>query len=288
MTSFAGSNLEGKVALVTGATNGIGLIAARELARMHARVVIVGRSEAKLGDTARALKAETGVTPETLKADLEVLSDVRRLADAFTSRFDRLDVLLNNAGALFQRREETPDGIERTWALNHLAPFVLTTRLLPLLTRTASAGEARVVTVSSSAHRFGRIHWDDIEFRRRYSGWGAYGQSKLANVLFARELARRTAGTGVTSNALHPGFVRTGFGGNEASLAGGLFRLLTRFALTPEEGARTSVYLCASPAVRGTSGRYFEKEREAKPAPAALDDASARRLWDVSEAMTSV
>ncbi|WP_211317841.1 SDR family oxidoreductase [Deinococcus yavapaiensis] len=286
MTSFARSDLNGKIALVTGGTNGIGLVAARELARMDAHVVIVGRSEAKLGDSARVIKAETGRDVETMKADLEILSEVRLLADTFSTRFDRLDVLLNNAGAFFQRRAETRDGIERTWALNHLAPFVLTTRLLPLLER---AGDARVVTVSSDAHRFGRLHWDDIEFRRRYSAWGAYGQSKLANILFARELARRTAGTGMTSNALHPGFVRTGFGGgSESSLSGRLLRLMTRFAITAEEGARTSVYLCASPTVHGVSGKYFEKEREAVPAPRALDDQSARRLWDVSEAMTSV
>ncbi|BDP41588.1 hypothetical protein DAETH_15570 [Deinococcus aetherius] len=264
--------MDGKTVLVTGATNGIGLVTARELARMSARVVIVSRDPEK---TARV--AEEVGAADFLVADLSELAQVRRAAAEFREREGRLDVLINNAGAYYARRQETREGIETTWALNHLAAFLLTRELLPLLRGTPGA---RVVTVSSEAHRFGRIRFDDPEFRRGYNGWRAYGQSKLANALFARELARREPG--LQSNALHPGMVRTGFGHNNGGQTSLLWSVVDRFAISPEQGARTSLRLASDPAIT-VSGRYFAKEREARPAPQALDDGAALRLWELSE-----
>jgi retinol dehydrogenase-12 len=267
-----GQNMGGKTVLVTGATNGIGLVTARELARMDAQVTIVGRDPAK---TAR-VAAEVGAAG-TLVADLSELAQVRRAAAEFRDRVGQLDVLVNNAGAYYARRQETREGVEMTWALNHLSPFLLTRELLPLLRQ---ARGARVVTVSSEAHRFGRIRLDDPEFRRGYGGWGAYAQSKLANILFARDLARREPD--LQSNSLHPGMVSTGFAHNNGGRVSLLWRVVDRFAIRPEEGARTSLRLASAPEVT-VSGRYFAKEREARPAPQALDDGAALRLWRLSE-----
>jgi len=269
------ARMQGKVVLVTGATGGIGLVTARELARMGADVWIVGRSPEKTARVAREIGAAG-----TLLADLSELAQVRRVAAEFRERAGRLDVLVNNAGGLFNRRQETQEGIEMTWALNHLAPFLLTRELLPLL---RAAPAARVVTVSSSAHAFGRLRLDDPEFRRGYSGWGwtAYGQSKLANVLFARELAHREPG--LRSNSLHPGRVRTGFGYNNGGFFNRVWGVMDRFAIPVEQGARTSVLLASDPGITVT-GRYFDQEREVQAAPQALDDGAALRLWELSEA----
>ena len=271
----AGNDMKGKTVLVTGATNGIGKVAARTLASLGARVVIVGRDPAKTAEVAREIGADS-----YLVADLSVMSEVRRAAAEFRDREPRLDVLLNNAGAVVGRRQETPEGVEMTWALNHLNYFLLTQELLPPL---QAAPGARVVNVSSSAHTSGRMRWNDLEFRRGYSAIGAYSQSKLANVLFTRELSRRLSGSGVSANALHPGFVRTGFGHNNGGLMSRVIGLMSTFALSDEQGAQTSLYLASSPEVQGVSGRYFDRQQEAKPAPQALDDAAAARLWSVSE-----
>ncbi|EYB67659.1 short-chain dehydrogenase/reductase SDR [Deinococcus phoenicis] len=266
-------DMSGKTVLVTGATNGIGQVTARELARAGARVVIVGRDAEKTAWVAREIGAA-----ETLVADLSELAQVRRAAAEFRERVGQLDVLVNNAGAFFGKRQETQEGTERTWALNHLAPFLLTRELLPLLRASA---DARVVTVASDAHRSGRLRLDDPEFRRGYRGWAAYSQSKLANILFARELARREPG--VKSNSLHPGLVRSGFAHNNGGGISRLWRLVDRFGITPEEGARTSVLLASAPELT-VSGRYFSAGREVRPAPRALDDGAALRLWQLSEA----
>lgn len=258
--------------LVTGATNGIGLEAARELSRRGAQVTIVGRDPGKT----RRVAGEIGAAG-TLIADLAELSEVRRAAAEFRERGDTLDVLLNNAGAIFNARQETREGIERTWALNHLSPFLLTRELLPLLRR----GHApRVVTVSSGAHAMGRIRFDDPEFRRGYSAWAAYAQSKLANILFTRELARREGW--LQANSLHPGMVASGFGSHQGGLFSSIYRIIDRFALTPVQGAQTSIHLAADPLE--DSGLYFEKSRPATPRPQALDDSAALRLWQLSEA----
>lgn len=263
----------GKSVLVTGATGGIGQVTARELARRGARVYIVGRNAGKTARVAQEIGAAG-----TLVADLSELAQVRRAASEFREQVGELDVLVNNAGAFYGRRQETREGLELTWALNHLAPFLLTRELLPLL---RASGDARVVTVASEAHRSGRIRLDDPEFRRGYRGWAAYSQSKLANILFARELARREPG--VSSNSLHPGLVRSGFAHNNGGGISRLWSLVDRFGITPEEGARTSLRLASDPDLH-VSGGYFRQEREVRPAAQALDDGAAERLWQLSEA----
>ncbi|MGY2892354.1 SDR family oxidoreductase [Deinococcus sp. UYEF24] len=269
------SGMAGKTVLVTGATNGIGKVAARTLAQLGARVVIVGRNKAKTAEVAREIGAASFIV-----ADLSVMAEVRRAAAQFRDQEGRLDVLLNNAGAVVSKRQETPEGVELTWALNHLNYFLLTQELTGLLKSTPGA---RVVSVSSAAHTSGKMRWDDLEFRRGYSSFAAYGQSKLANILFTRELSRRLQGTGVTANALHPGFVRTGFGHNNGGMMSRVIGLLGAFAISEEQGAQTSIYLASSPEVEGVSGRYFDKQQVSKTAPQALDDAAAARLWTVSE-----
>ncbi len=277
-------NMAGKTVLVTGATGGIGKAAARTLAALGATVVIVGRNAAKTAEVAREIGAASFIV-----ADLSVMSEVRRAAAEFRAGHSRLDVLLNNAGAVITSRQETPEGIEMTFALNHLNYFLLTQELLELLKATR---DARVVNVSSEAHRTGRMRWDDLEFRKGYSGFQAYGQSKLANILFTRELSRRLVGTGVTANALHPGVVYTGFGQGGAGLTGRLvslaYQVMRPFIKSVEQGAQTSIYLASSPEVAGVTGQYFDNERVARPTPQALDDAAAARLWAVSEEYVGV
>lgn len=267
------------VFVVTGASGGMGRETARALALRGATVAMVARSRER-GEAARedVARSAPGARVELLLADLAVQADVRRLAGEVVDRFGRVDVLVNNAAHYSRRRTVTAEGIETQLAVNHLAPFLLTTLLLPVLVASAPA---RVVTVSSAAHKGGRIRWDDLQAERRYRGFGRYSDTKLANVLFMRELARRTAGTGVTANALHPGLV-----GTELLFGGlGILRLFRRWMKTPEEGARTAIYLASSPEVEGVTGLYFEDERAVDPAPAALDDEAARRLWAVSEEM---
>ena len=266
------TSMHGRRVLITGATGGIGLITARELVTRGAHVTIVGRNPDKTTQVARDIGAQA-----TLLADLSELAQVQRAAQEFTARGGGLDVLINNAGAFFATRQETREGIEQTWALNHLSPFLLTRELLPLL----RAGTApRVVTVASAAHMMGRVRLDDPEFRRGYGGWAAYAQSKLANILFARELARREPG--VQSNSLHPGMVATGFAHNNGGWVSRAYRLVDRFAITPEQGAQTTIHLAADPV--NVTGRYVSDARETTPAPQAQDDGTALRLWDLSEA----
>ncbi|MGQ9547930.1 MAG: SDR family oxidoreductase [Roseiflexus sp.] len=271
------------VCLITGATSGIGEVTARELARQGMHVVIVGRSRERVAATVARIKQATGIEVETLIADLSSQTGVRSVADAFLRRHQRLDVLINNAGGFFASRQVSADGIEMTWALNHMSYFLLTNLLTDILRASAPA---RVVNVSSDAHRSGVMRWDDLQFTRGYNGWAAYAQSKLANILFSNELARRLAGTDVISNALHPGFVATRFAHNNGFLWGGLMALMQRlFAITPEEGAQTSIYLATAPEVATMSGQYFVKSRETSPAPQARDMEAAARLWDISERM---
>jgi NAD(P)-dependent dehydrogenase (short-subunit alcohol dehydrogenase family) len=279
--------MAGKTCLVTGATSGIGAVTARELARLGANVVLVGRSRARCeaaADDVRQVAGESHV--DWLVADLSSRSEVRTLAARVHEGYPRLDVLVNNAGGMFQPRRESADGIEMTWALNHLAYFALTVLLRDLLRASAPA---RVVNVSSMAHRMaGPIDFDDVEGRKFYRPFRAYARSKLANILFTRELARRLDGTGVTANALHPGFVAT----NIFQGRGYFYRVqhlaAKAFGISPEKGARTTIYLASSPEVEGVTGRYFIKCRPAEPSKAALDDAAALRLWELSEAMTGL
>ncbi|MBI5564156.1 MAG: SDR family oxidoreductase [Chloroflexi bacterium] len=277
------NEMQNKVVMVTGATNGIGLEAAKMLAAKDATIVGVGRNPQKCADAANQIKAATSNTKvEFLVADLSRQAEVRRVADEFKRQYDRLDVLLNNAGAYFANRETNADGQEMTWALNHLNYFVLMDQLLDVLT---ASGAARIVNVSSDAHRPIRgIRFEDVELRTGYNSWLAYGQSKLANVMFTYELARRLEGTKVTANVLHPGFVATGFGLNNGGLINFGMKVIQKIgAKRPEQGAATSVYLASSPEVDGVSGRYFADSKAAKSNAASYDVAAQKRLWELSE-----
>ena len=275
--------LDGRVALVTGATNGIGRVTAREFARMGARTLIVARDPGRGEAAAREIRDATGAPAEVLVADLSSRDQVRRLAGAVRDRAGQLDLLVNNAGAIFAERRLSADGVEMTLALNHLAYFHLTLELLPLLRQ---APEARVVNVSSMAHERASMDFEDLQGERRYGMWKAYGQSKLANVLFTRELARRLSATRITANALHPGAVASGFGRDHPGFFGRLVAIGAPFLASPEKGARTTLHVATAPALRGVTGKYFSSCREKAPSRAAVDGDTALRLWQISEAMT--
>jgi NAD(P)-dependent dehydrogenase (short-subunit alcohol dehydrogenase family) len=278
--------MEGKVCLVTGATGGIGLVTARELARRGAHVIGVGRFQERCTRAVRLIREETDVSSvDYLVADLSWQSEIHGLAASVRGMTRRLDVLVNNAGGIYLKRELSADGLEMTFALNHLAYFLLTNLLLDLLKASAPA---RIINVASAAHQGSTINFDDLQAKKRYSGWRAYQQSKLANILFTRELARRLEGTGVTANALHPGYVNTQIF-RVKGFAGWLMRRAADlFAITPEQGAQTSIYLATSPEVEGVTGKYFVKQEPVPSSPASQDDTTARRLWDVSEELTGL
>jgi NAD(P)-dependent dehydrogenase (short-subunit alcohol dehydrogenase family) len=284
MSTDKSESMSGKTVLVTGATSGIGEVAARELAALGARVVLVGRSASKCEATAAMIRQATGSsTVDYLVADLSSQAEVRRLADEVKARCPRLDVLINNAGAMFSPRRETVDGIEMTWALNHMGYFLLTELLLDTLKASAPS---RIVSVASDAHRMiSGIHFDDVESKKSYNALNAYSQSKLANILFTRELAHRLEGSGVTANCLHPGFVATNFTTGKG-LIFRIFQIGAKFlAISPEDGAKTTIYLASSPEVEKVTGQYFAKCKQAKPTAAASDDEAAKRLWALSETM---
>ena len=278
--------MQGKTVLITGANQGIGKASAVALGKLGATVVIVCRSGEKGRLAAADIQRQGARNVELLLADMSSQADIRRVAAEFRSKHDRLDVLLNNAGVLVTGRRTTVDGIEETFAINHLGYFLLTQELLLPL---QAAARARVVNVSSEAHRGAKMRWDDLQFEhQRYSAFAAYGQSKLANILFTRELARRLEGTGVTANSLHPGVVASGFGRTYGGVTSIVMRVAQLFMITPEEGARTSVYLASSPEVEGVTGQYFDKCAPKEPSRAALEVDAPARLWTVSEEMTRV
>lgn len=276
--------MKNKIALVTGATAGIGLETARGIAKTGATVVIVGRDLAKSEKVVAELKAETGnQNIELLVADLFSLAAIRRLAKDFQSKYSRLDILVNNAGAIFDRRETTVDGFEKTFALNHLSYFLLTNLLLETIKQSESA---RIVSVSSIAHTFAsKIDFDDLQFeQKKFSAMGAYGQSKLMNILFTYELSRRLTGTTVTANCLHPGGVASNFADN----TGGILKLAAwifknTFAISSAKGAETSVFLATSPTVENVTGKYFESKKEKQSSRISYDAETQKRLWQVSE-----
>jgi retinol dehydrogenase 14 len=279
--------MAGKTVLITGGTSGIGKAAARQLAAKRARVLLVGRNPAKVDATLREIRAATGNDAvEGLLADLSSQAAIRALAGEVVARADRLDVLINCAGGYWASRHITVDGLELTFALNHLAYFHLTNLLLNLLKKSAPA---RIVNVSSGAQSMGRIHFDDLQGHRRYSGQRAYNQSKLANVLFTYELARRLAGTGVTATVVHPGVTRTNFGQEDQSL---VRRVLTRpvqlFMKSPDRGADTVVYLASSPEAGGITGAYFAHRKQKRSSKRSYDRQVADQLWEVSEALVGL
>ena len=272
--------MKDKVVLVTGATAGIGRQTALELAKLGAHVIVVARSPDKTKRVIEELKQQSGnVHIDSFLADLSSMHSIRELANAVLVKYPRIDVLVNNAGALNVKRETTVDGYERTFATNHLAYFLLAQLLLPAL---EAAPSGRIVNVSSDAHRTGRLDFSDLQASRSYSTFKAYGRSKLANLYFTRELARRLSGTRVTVNALHPGFVASDFLTKEG-LFGWLKPVLNLFAISVEKGARTSIWLASSPAVEGVTGKYFYECKEKAPRSYALDDAAAAQLWAESE-----
>jgi NAD(P)-dependent dehydrogenase (short-subunit alcohol dehydrogenase family) len=273
--------MAGKSVLVTGGTGGIGMATAAALAALGARVGITGRDQARAAAAAAGIRAATGnPAVDVFTADMSVQAEVRRLAAQVADTYPRLDVLVNNVGGFWAHRHVTADGLERTFALNHLASFLLTNLLLDRLTASAPA---RIVTVSSGAQARGRIDVDDLQGEQNYSGQRAYSQSKLANVMFTYELARRLEGTGVTATVLHPGVVRTSFGAeDQAAHFGFVIRAARPFMKTPAQGAVTPVYLASSPQVEGVTGQYFANRKPKTSAYADRDTAAAARLWQAS------
>lgn len=279
-------DLTGRICLVTGASAGIGEQTAAGLARLGGRVVMVCRDPAR-GEAAREriVAASGNEAVELRLADLSSQREIRRLGDELLAAHPAFHVLVNNAGVVNLRRETTVDGLETTFAVNHLAIFLLT-RLL--LDRLVASAPARIVNVASHAHRFGRIDLDDLQSENGYGAMRVYGTSKLANLLFTTELARRLEGTGVTTNAVHPGAVATRLGKNNGAFGRVVTAMLSPFFLSPERGAETSIYVATAPELDSVSGKYFAKRREARSSDAARDAELATRLWEASETLTGL
>jgi NAD(P)-dependent dehydrogenase (short-subunit alcohol dehydrogenase family) len=277
--------MQGKTVVITGGTSGIGEVAAVELAKQGARIVLIARDPARADVTmAKLRKANPAADHRFLVAELSRLKEMKRAAGEIAATEPKIDVLINNAGALFNTRQVTEDGLEMTFATNHMAYFVVTNLFLPGL-----KPGARIVSTASDAHKGAQLDFDDLQSAKRYSGFSVYGKSKLCNILFNRELARRLAGSGVTANCLHPGFVATRFGDS----SGGLFQTVIKVAkpvgaISPEEGAKTIIYLASSPEVEGRSGGYYYKNRIATPTKEAQSDSDAGRLWEISARLSGV
>jgi NAD(P)-dependent dehydrogenase (short-subunit alcohol dehydrogenase family) len=272
--------MNGKVVVITGGTSGIGQVAAEKLAAMGARIVLVARDKARVEAALASLRGiAPGVAPSAYFADLSRIDAVKQVAREIAAAEPRVDVLINNAGAMFYDRQVTADGLERTFATNHMAYFLLTLGLRESL---KAAAPARVISTSSEAHRRGKLDFDDLQCAKNYRAFTAYGNSKLCNILFTRELSRHWTGTGITANCLHPGFVNTRFGDGGHGALSAVFSIAKNFALTPEQGAKTIVYLASSREVADVSGEYFIKCARATPTKAAQDDTAARQLWDAT------
>jgi NAD(P)-dependent dehydrogenase (short-subunit alcohol dehydrogenase family) len=279
-------DMGGRTCLITGASSGIGRTTALELARLGAKLVLVCRDRARGEETIAAIQRTTGNGDATLLvADLSSQQSIRHMASEFLAAGEPLHVLINNAGVVNTQRTLTVDGIETVFAVNHLAYFLVTHLLLD---RLRASAPARIVNVASHAHRYGTMDFDDLGGERTYKAMRIYGRSKLANILFTYELARRLSGTGITANCLHPGAVATGLGKNNGSGAKILISMLRPFFRTPEAGAATSIYLASSPEVEGLSGKYFTGCKETRSSRESYDQAIARRLWELSARMTRV
>jgi NAD(P)-dependent dehydrogenase (short-subunit alcohol dehydrogenase family) len=273
------SSVDSKTILITGGNSGIGYETARALGKAGARVILTSRSAARAEAAADRIASESGCEAIGLELDFSALANVNAFADNFPRRFDRIDVLVNNAGALFRTRKESVDGIELTWAANHLGPFLLTARLLPLLKR---AEGARIVTTASSAHKNGSIDFDDLGLRRHYTPFSAYGRSKLGNILFTFGLARRLEGTGITANCLHPGVVATGFFRFVPAIGLAAQWLFRPFLRSPQKGAETAVFLAVDDSMAGVSGGYYFDKHPIKTSTLAADVALQDRVWALS------
>lgn len=279
-------SMAGKTCIVTGGTSGIGEATALALARKGADVAILCRSKERGEATRERIESETGrACVRLFYGDMEQLDDMRRVAGEMRDALPRIDVLLNNAGVTMLGRSETPDGFETTFAVNHLAPFLLTHQLLPRILETPGA---RIINTASGAHKFARFDLDDLQSKREYSSMRVYGASKLANMLFTTELARRLDGRGIGIWSLHPGAVSTRLGANNGGIAKLVLPLLSLFFKTPEQGARTSVHLCSAERIDAPNGAYFVNERPARTSALARDADAARRLWEESERMVGI
>lgn len=280
--------MQGKTVVVTGGTSGIGEVASFRLAGQGARIVLIARDPKRGNVTLSMLKqANPAADHKVHYGDLSSIADMKRVATEVANTEPRIDVLVNNAGAVFLSRQTSVDGLEMTFATNHMNYFVVTNILLDRLKATPGA---RIVSTASEAHKSGKLDFDDLQSTKSYSTFRVYGTSKLCNILFTRELARRLDGTGVTANSLHPGFVGTRFGQNNATnfFMKALARTIMTFGISPEEGAKTIIHLASSPDVATISGEYFYKCKVAEPSLAAQDDDAAKRLWDVSAKIAGV
>ncbi len=276
--------MNNKLILITGATSGIGQAAAQALAAQGHEILIVGRNPAKTEGVAKQIREQTGnQAVHFLLADFSDLEQIRHLAEQVKTQFPKLDVLVNNAGAYFNRRQRMSGGVEKTFFVNHLAPFLLTNLLLDHL-----QNPARIINVASDAHQYGQLDLNDLNFEKSYFGFAAYARSKLANILFTYELARRLAGSGVTVNALHPGGVATNIFSTDFSIFGPLIKgVVSLFTLTPTQGADNTIYLASSPDVEGVTDKYFVKRAAVPSSPPSYDKDLAKRLWEASEKLTS-
>jgi len=279
------TNMDGKVCLVTGATDGIGKVSARVLAELGAKVIIVGRNPEKSAIVLAELRSISGnENIDLLMADLAVMQEVRDLAEQVIGRYDRIDVLLNNAGGYFTKHEITSDGLEMTFALNHMSYFLLTNKLMELLKYSAPS---RIVNVSSDAHYGVDMEFENLNGEQEYKAWKAYQKSKLANVLFTYELLKKVPGN-ITVNCLHPGFVATNFGHNNGGFFGPVLKIAQRIsAIDPEEGAKTSIFLCSAPEVKGVSGKYFYKCKPKTSSRESRNMDTGKRLWQISSDIAS-
>jgi NAD(P)-dependent dehydrogenase (short-subunit alcohol dehydrogenase family) len=275
--------MQGRTAVATGATSGIGEEAVLALAKMGARIVFIARDEGRAEATLAKLEAAAPRLGHAVHlADLSSMAETRRVGLLIAKSEPRVDVLINNAGALFSDRRVTAEGLELTFALNHMAYFVLTAALAE---RLAASAPARIVSTASAAHLGARLDFADLQGANGYNGWRAYGRSKLANILFTREAARRLSGSGVTANCFHPGFVASRFGSASGRWTSRLIPVARLFAVTPAQGAATLIYLASAPEVVGVNGAYFVKRKPVDPSAAARDDAAAKKLWAASEAL---
>jgi NAD(P)-dependent dehydrogenase (short-subunit alcohol dehydrogenase family) len=278
--------MQGKVVVITGATSGIGEVAAQRLADMGARIVLVARDKTRGEAALTQLRSDDKSLSHSIHyGDLSRLSEMKRLAVEIAAAEPRIDVLINNAGAMFASRQVTEDNLERTFAVNHMAYFVLT---LGLRERLLASSPARIVNTASDAHKGRALDFEDLQSSKGYSAFNVYGRSKLCNILFTRELSRRWGGKGITVNCLHPGFVATRFGDGSGGFLSQAVRLAKTFAISPEKGAQTIVYLASSPDVASVSGEYFYQCSPATPTTEARDDAAANRLWIESAKLAGI